>query len=307
MYGRSSGCFGTQSVKSLRSIQSKSNASLRRSCLLSRSANTSQTHVITEAASDADMAGHLRSGGSSPCLPQRRCQSLGKFPGEDNAEGERLCQTGSNSPNMSGRPARQFLCVPTMFPSGRTPSRKRRESKSLDLFPVELRSVRSDRSILPSCPSDTEDENAHLLEDIVVTSADDEQPLQIPDSSRPNGRVKSSPSCKVRLVQNDDEGIDVNSESSTGRFQRPCLSGSEPPKMDGKKCCSYDQLDNPVDETDDKDTPIASTVDKNQRLANWLVNGLVNIFGSEKMGNKTSSATDVEFSDLRCEDTESAV
>lgn len=251
------------------------------------------------------MTGHLRSGGSSPCLPQRRCQSLGKFPDEDNAEGERLCQTGSNSPNMSGRPARQFLCVPTMFPSGRTQSRKRRESKSLDLFPAELRSIRSDRSILPSCPSDTEDENAHLLEDIVVTSADDDQQLQMQDSFRPNGHVKSSQSCKVRLVHNDDEGIDVNSVSSTGRVQQ--LSLTEPPKREGKKCYSYDQLPNPVDTTNDKDTPIASTVDKNQHLANWLVNGLVNIFGSEKMGNNTSSATNEEYSDRRCEDTESAV
>jgi len=58
-------CFDASTVKTLRSIQSKSNASLRQSCLSSRSANKNQTHGITEAASDAEMDSHLRSGGSS--------------------------------------------------------------------------------------------------------------------------------------------------------------------------------------------------------------------------------------------------
>ncbi len=60
-------CFDTLTVKTLRSIsiQSKSNSSLHRSCLPSRSANTSQTHDTTEAASDAEMDSHLRSGVSS--------------------------------------------------------------------------------------------------------------------------------------------------------------------------------------------------------------------------------------------------
>lgn len=254
------------SARSLRSIQTKSNASLRRSCLLSRSANASQTQVVTEAASDADVAVY-RSGGSSPCLPQRRCQSLGKFPGEENAP--RLCQSGTSSPN--GRPPRQFLCVPQIFPSGKGAPRRRKESKSLDVFPSQLRPGRSDRSILQSCPSheDTEDEHTQLLKEdnnIVITIPDDDDHQQqtgLTVPMRPNGHLKSS-AYQAVPTHNDDEGIDSNSESSTGRVQqqRLSLTALELPEMEGKKWYSCEQLhhSSPDDmrSKEKSDIPIAS-------------------------------------------------
>ena len=244
--------------RSLQSIRTKSKASLRRSCLLSRSANASQTQVITEAASDADVAVY-RSGGSSPCLPQRRCQSLGKFPSEENAQ--RLCQTGDNSP--TGRSSRRFLCVPPqIFPSNKG-ARRRKESKSLDVFPSQLRPVSSDRSILNSCPSheDAGDEQTELLgrknnspNSTVITIQDsDEQPDQsitIPRTVlRPNGLLTTSGYHAVP-THNDDEGIDSTSESSTGRVQQHGQSlttlGLPEDETESKKWFSCEQLHHSV-------------------------------------------------------------
>ena len=248
---------------------------------------------------------------ASPLLPQRRCQSLGRFPGDEDGHHQQQEQHGGM---VSCSRPKQFLCVPQVFPStgNKSTQRRRKESKSLDLFPSELRSLRSDRSPLPSCAShdDTEDEHTRLLEsdehNVILNIPNGDQQEQA-ELSRPNGHIKSSGYQAVRLMHNEDEGIDVNSESLSSRTkQRPSLAASgllEPEK----RWHSCEQLHHPTPGErrgkESKDTAIASTVNKS--VKQWLVN----LFGVGHGGDTLvrSSQTGEDFSDLHRDDRESVV
>lgn len=240
-----------------------------------------------------------------PRLPQRRCQSLGGIPSDD--EGETQHQQDPVDPGAS--PGRQFLCVPQAFPNGvKQSQRRRKESKSLDLFPVELRTALSDRSAA-SCTSqdDIEDEHARLLDlddpDVTLTIPNGEQH----DSSRPNGHIRNTSYQAVRLLHNEDEGIDVNSESSTSRAQHQdgsSFTASGFSDSDKKwHSCERMQTHVPGDKRgkDNKDTPISSTVNKSVK---WLVNLFGIGHGNEPYG-MTLPADD--FTDIQREDGESVV
>ena len=155
-----------QSMRSIRSNRT-ANGSLRRSCLLNRSANASQVQIIThDANSDVEYRNN-----SNNSLPQRRCQSLGKFPGDGSmpsvaysgdVNGSGFTGTSDKSVCSSGK--NRFLRVPGPT-SAKTGRKVRKTSQSLDVFPSELRSIvsnRSDRSLQPSC---TSEERVRLLDD----------------------------------------------------------------------------------------------------------------------------------------------
>lgn len=241
---------------------------------MSRSANNSQAQVDCGSESGS-MA--------SPSLSQRRCQSLGKFPdqegGRQGTSGRHLAVPHPAYPNASnGKPA----------------ARKRKESKSLEFFPSEMRSSMSDRSPLPSCTSqeDNEDERALLLEEddsiILTVPNGDGQQQQQQQASFLNGNLRSSGGGyqAVRLIQNENDrmnNVDVHSESSTGRVrkqQHPRLSSvsvsGRCEEQEKKKWHSCDQLHRQTPptstadqkrsrDTNGRDTPIASAV-------KWLVN-----------------------------------
>ncbi|KAI9555200.1 hypothetical protein GHT06_017715 [Daphnia sinensis] len=306
----------SQSARSLRSVRTtKSNASLRRSCLLTRSAHASQVQIVAEAASESGDADYRSGTTASPLLPQRRCQSLGRFPGDEDQhhhqqDQQRGIASGSHGP-------RQFLCVPQVFPSrgNKSTQRRRKESKSLDLFPSELRSTLNEQSPLPSCASqgDTEDEHTRLLDgsddhNVVLTIPNGDQPQQA-ELSRPNGHIKTAGYQAVKLIHNDDEGIDVNSESLISRDRtrpRPSLTACgllEPEK----KWHSCEQLHHSTlgerRSKEGKDTVIASTVNKS--VKQWLVNLFGVGHGGDTFGR--NSQTGEDFSDLHRDDRESVV
>ncbi|XP_057366529.1 receptor-type guanylate cyclase Gyc76C-like [Daphnia carinata] len=307
----------SQSARSLRSVRtSKSNASLRRSCLLTRSAHASQVQIVAEAASESGDADYRSGTTASPLLPQRRCQSLGRFPGDENQHHHQQNQQRGIASESHG--PRQFLCVPQVFPSrgNKTTQRRRKESKSLDLFPSELRSTLNEQSPLPSCASqgDTEDEHTRLLDgsddhNVVLTIPNGDQPQQA-ELSRPNGHIKTAGYQAVKLIHNDDEGIDVNSESLISRDRtrpRPSLTACgllEPEK----RWHSCEQLHHPTSGEkrgkENKDTAIASTVNKS--VKQWLVS----LFGVGHGGDtfvRSSQTGTEEFSDLHRDDRESVV
>lgn len=298
-----------KSLRSMRSVRSNTN-SLRRSCLLSRSANASQIQILHHSASqggDIDQKGVVQSR-----LPQRRCQSLGGIPSDD--EGEVQHQQDPTDPAANS--GRQFLCVPQAFSNnGKQSQRRRKESKSLDLFPAELRSALSDRSAA-SCTSqdDIEDEHTRLLDsddpDVTLTipNGDQHEQIDLFDTARPNGHIKSTKYQAVRLLHNEDEGIDVNSESSTSRVQHQdgsSFTASGFSESD-KKWHSCEQLQNqPLGDKrakDNKDAPITSTVNKS--VKQWLVN-LFGVGHSSEPYGKTLPVDD--FSDIQREDGESVV
>ena len=300
----------------MRSIRTtKSNASLLRSCLLTRSAHASQVQIVAEAASESGDVDYRSGTTSSPLLPQRRCQSLGRFPGEeDEQHHQQEQQRVSGLVSVSHGP-RQFLCVPQVFPSrNKSNQRRRKESKSLDLFPSELRSNLNDRSPLPSCASqdDTEDEHSRLLGDSddhnVVLNIPNGEP-ELEELSRPNGHIRTSGYQAVKLIHNDDEGIDVNSETpiSCDRSRhRPSLTACG--LLESEKRC--EQLEHSTSGErlgkESKDTVIASTVSKSvPNVKRWIVN----LFGVGHGGDTFSRnpQTGEEFSDLHRDDRESVV
>lgn len=256
---------------------------------------------------------------ASPLLPQRRCQSLGRFPGDEDEQQhhhqQEQHQRAGGLSSVSHGP-RQFLCVPQVFPSrNKSNQRRRKESKSLDLFPSELRSTLIDRSPLPSCASqdETEDEHSRLLggsddHNVVLTIPNRDQPEQA-ELSRPNGHIKTSGYQAVRLIQNDDEGIDVNSETLISRDRtrhRPSLTACG--LLDSEKRC--EQLEHSTSGErlgkESKDTVIASTVNKSvPNVKRWIVN----LFGVGHGGDAFSRnpQTGEEFSDLHRDDRESVV
>lgn len=306
----------SQSARSLRSVRTtKSNASLRRSCLLTRSAHASQVQIVAEAASESGDVDYRSGTTASPLLPQRRCQSLGRFPGDENPHHHQQDQQRGTASDSHG--PRQFLCVPQVFPSrgNKSTQRRRKESKSLDLFPSELRSTLNEQSPLPSCASqgDTEDEHTRLLDgsddhNVVLTIPNGDQPQQA-ELSRPNGHIKTAGYQAVKLIHNDDEGIDVNSESLISRDRtrpQPSLTACgllEPEK----KWHSCEQLHHSTlgerRSKEGKDTVIASTVNKSFKQL------LVNLFsvghGGDTFGR--NSQTGEDFSDLHRDDRESVV
>ena len=293
----------SQSARSLRSIRTKSNASLLRSCLMmTRSAHASQVQIVAHAASQSSQL-------DSPQLTQRRCQSLGRFPGDADTDPHRHRSiqpqdetTGQSI--ASERPLQQqFLCVPQAYPTGGNKSyhRRRRESKSLDLIPSELRLTLMERSSrLPSCSAsqeDTEDEHSRLLDDhnVVLTipngNRSEQQAAQLSDClSKPNGHIK--------LIHNDDEGIDVNPETQQQRTSLLSASGQhlEPEK----RWHSCDQLQRTA-----KDTAIASTVNKS--VKQWLVS----LFGvgqaSDPFVVRNPPNSGEEFPDIHRDERESVV
>lgn len=244
---------------------------------------------------------------SSPSLAQRRCQSLGKFPDQEGGQ-----------QGQSGR----HLAVPhpvylNNTSNGKPAARKRKESKSLEFFPSEMRSTVSDRSPLPSCTSrdgnEDEDERALLLEEddsiiLAVPNGEGYQQQQ-QQTGFLNGTLRSSGGGyqAVRLIPNENDKMnnsDVHSEPSVGRVRRQqharlsSLTVSDRCEDQGKKWHSCDQLQQhqtPPTTTGDqkrsrdtngRDTPIASAV-------KWLVN----LFG------KNAPAVE-EFSDIQREERE---
>ena len=244
---------------------------------------------------------------SSPSLAQRRCQSLGKFPDQDGVH-QGLGQSG------------RHLAVPHPVylntSNGKPAARKRKESKSLEFFPSEMRSTVSDRSPLPSCTSrdDNEDERALLLEEddsiiLAVPNGDGyQQQQQQQQTGFLNGNLRSSGGGyqAVRLLPNENDKMnnsDVHSEPSIGRVRRQnharlsSLTVSDRCEDQGKKWHSCDQLQQhqtpPAStgdqkrsrDTNGRDTPIASAV-------KWLVN----LFGKNPAVE--------EFSDIQREERE---
>lgn len=312
----------SQSARSLRSVRTKSNASLRRSCLLTRSANASQVQIVAQAASQSGEVDYRSVTTASPLLPQRRCQSLGRFPGEVDQDGNPRQQTDEyqQSGMVSCQRPRQFLCVPQVFPSNKSNQRRRKESQSLDVFPSQLRSALSQRSPLASCAShdDMEDEHTRLLDSqeehnviLTIPNGDQAEQQQL-ELSRPiNGHVKTGGYQAVRLIHNDDEGIDVNSESLSSRTQ-PASSLTASGDQE-KRWHSCEQLHSTSTTGDPKqrardnkvDTAIASTVNKSVKQWQWLVN----LFGVGHAADNFSRSpqTGEEFSDLHRDDRESVV
>lgn len=309
----------SQSARSLRSVRTKSNASLRRSCLLTRSANASQVQIVAQAASQSGEVDYRSVATASPLLPQRRCQSLGRFPGDEvDEDGKPRQQTDEyqQSGMVSCQRPRQFLCVPQVFPSNKSSQRRRKESQSLDVFPSELRSTLSQRSPLASCASqdDMEDERSRLLgseeHNVTLTIPNGDQAEQL-ELSRPiNGHVKTCGYQPVRLIHNDDEGIDVNSESLSSRTQ-PSSSLTACGDQE-KRWHSCEQLHSTSAgekqrgrENKVVDTAIASNVNKGVKQWQWLVN----LFGVRHAGDNFSRSpqTGEEFSDLHRDDRESVV
>jgi hypothetical protein len=266
---------------------------------------------------------------ASPLLPQRRCQSLGRFPEDEDEqqqhhhhhqhqEQQQQQQQRAGGLSSVSHGPRQFLCVPQVFPSrNKSNQRRRKESKSLDLFPSELRSTLIDRSPLPSCASqdDTENEHSRLLSgcddhNVVLTIPNGDQPEQA-ELSRPNGHIKTSGYQAVRLLQNDDEGIDVNSETLLSRDRtrhRPSLTACG--LMESEKRYSCEQLEHSTSGErlgkEGKDTVIAPTVSKSvPNVKRWIVN----LFGVGHGGDAFSRnpQTGEDFSDLHRDDRESVV
>lgn len=285
----------------MRSCRTKSNASLRRSCLLTCSANASQIQILAHGASQNDEVDY-RNG--STLMPQRPWQSLGNFV--DDVDEVRQDQQNDLVPSRS---TRQFLCVPQVFPSSGNKSahRRRKESQSLDLFPSELRSTISDRSPAPSCVSqdDFDNEHSRLLDhNVTLTIPNGDQKDEQP---RHNGHVKSSGLYQaVRLIHNDDdgEGDDVNSESPDTLQRRPSFTASgivEPEK----KWHSCEQLHRTkAAERRRKQSAIASTVSKSV-IKQWLVNLLGVGHGGETYRRNPQTGEDI--SDLHRDDRESVV
>ena len=190
------------SLRSLRSNRTTTgNDNLRRSCLLSRSANPSQNHsvqIVTFGDENAASAGCSAANN----LPQRRCQSLGKFPANQGpSKAAEMCDNTGQSSCGSSSKEQHFLRVPQVFPESDIRSessrRIRKESKSLDAFPVELRppsAVPSDRSSLHA-----DAERTRLLDDqdIYLTIPDaDGQPMATTNCDPQSGNGND---CKHEL------------------------------------------------------------------------------------------------------------
>lgn len=292
---------------------------------MTRSAHASQVQIVeivADGASQNSDVEYRSDATASPLLPQRRCQSLGRFPGDVDGGGhhhQTIDEQGSLI--ISSKRPKQFLCVPQAYPSSGNKSyhRRRRASKSLDLIPSELRLKLNQHSPLPSCTSqeDVEDEHTRLLDEenqsnsVVLTIPNGNQSEQAThsDLSRPNGHIKPSGYQAVKMFHNDDEGIDVNSESLSGRTQRKSLSASGHVEPE-KRWHSCEQLqrsslltsgDKRVRET--KDTPIASTVNKS--VKQWIVNFFGVGHGSGTFTRNPPTAED--FTDIHRDDRESVV
>ena len=246
----------TPTSQSLRSIRSRSNTtSLRRSCLLSRSGaiNASQVQIVTshDSGDHHSAANTNNTSNSSLPLGQRRCQSLGKFPGD---EPRQHASTISN---------RQYLCVPQhIFPgqASKTP-RYRKESRSLDLFPTEMRI--SDRSFYTS---GEEEEQALLQNDITLT-------IPNGDQYKPNNGCLKSPDYQNRsMLHNDVEDIDAESFPIVKRLS---LASAELPDDTDEQMNFCEQLyqlehlEGDHNKRDTKDAPISSF---NKKLKQLFVN-----------------------------------
>lgn len=212
---------------------------------------------------------------------------------------------------------KQFLCVPQAFHTSgnKSTQRRRKESQSLDVFPSELRSALIKRSPLNSCAAsqdDTEDEHTRLLDSgehnviLTIPNGDQAEQAAFLELSRPNGHIKTSGYQAVRLIHNDDEGIDVNSESLSSRTQPQLSSLTASGQLEPeKRWHSCEQLHSTSSEKrcrEGKDTAISSTVNKS--VKQWLVN----LFG---VGHgpviDPSPPTGEEYSDIPRDDRESVV
>lgn len=280
---------------------------------MTRSAHASQVQIVAHAASQSSQVDYRSDASASPHLPQRRCQSLGRFPGDaDSDHHSRSIQPQDETMGQSiasERPLQQqFLCVPQAYPTGgggnKSYHRRRRESKSLDLIPSELRLTLMERSSrLPSCSAsqeDTEDEHSRLLDDhnVVLTIPNGNRSEQEQQAAQQLSDCLSKPNGHIKLIHNDDEGIDVNPETQQQRTSLLSASGQhlEPEK----KWHSCDQLQRTA-----KDTAIASTVNKS--VKQWLVS----LFGvgqaSDPFVVRNPPNSGEEFPDIHRDERESVV
>ena len=164
-------------MKSIRSNRT-GNDSLRRSCLLSRSTNTSQVKITTN--EDKNDIEYRNEPNDSQNLPHRRCWSLGKFPGDGGTQSADSKNSVSSECRKSvashGSYNRHFLRVP-QHPFAIKSRSGRKESKSLDLFPSDIRNLSNDIH-----HSATSEERRGLLDNEIV--------LTIPNGGDTNGNLR---------------------------------------------------------------------------------------------------------------------
>lgn len=261
MNGRAS---ASQSLRSLRSNRT-GNDSLRRSCLLSRSANTSQVQIIAETGQNVEYRNGSQHG-HGQSVPQRRCRSLGKFP-DDTSRGSGCAESSLKSVSSAGRVSpgnygstrnkRQFLCVPQA---------RRKESKSLDLFPTT-----------PSNASDRSDRPVGHSEECVRLLADEQDiVLTIPGGPeaqlRPNGDVEE-------LHEGEEEDVDEEEEDGASeralkrRMSAVCLPDvhDDDDGEDEKKWRSCDAL-RPVPPSPAGHSGVKRDTKPIASVKQWLVN-----------------------------------
>ena len=288
----------SRSAVSLRSNR----ASLHRSCLLNNSAkvlnSSAKVLIITDAASDEQA--HCSC--SSLPMVQRRCQSLCKFSAADEMD-------------HSSIRSRQYLCVPQQFHPSKTSPRYRKESKSLELFPIEIRHDYNDENIAltgsnndlntlqfsereqnkskePQEDEEEEEEHKELLKNLeereIVINVPNGGYLTDNMGPHKNRHFQSSDYQIIESVPNEDDGlIDMNSECLTAVQRLSVASGESPEADDETQWESNDQL-RPLDSDTtrrDKDPAITSVKfsKRVKAVSQWL---------GSLLGRRTPSPTD---------------
>lgn len=263
----------SRSAVSLRSNR----ASLHRSCLLNNSAKVLNTSAKVLIITDGNSDNAVNCSCSSQPLVQRRCQSLSKF------------STGDEMEHSSIRD-HQYLRVPQQFSYVKPPPRARKESKSLELFPIEIRNDYIDGNLMAETGSNgssnipafeerehnnledaNEEEEADEEEEcmeLLKNMKEDEIVISVPNGDYPNcgtethknRHFQSAEYQTIEPVPNNEEGlIDIRSECLTTVQRLSVASGESPGVGDETQWESSDQL-RPLDSDTrrDKDAAITS-------------------------------------------------
>ena len=216
--------------------------------------NSSKVLIVTSG--DSGNTQLLNSSCSSVPLVQRRCQSLCKFTGDDETKHSVIQQ--------------QFLCVPQQFHHSKTP-RYRKESKSLELFPAELRCIASDSSIEPlRCSREAQGE----LEDSDKEEEEEEEEEEVV------GLLKNTKDAIVLQVPAGDEGTVQRLSLASGETR-------ETDEMDENPWESSDQL-RPLDSDMRRDKASVKFSKRVRAVKQWL---------GSLLGRRTPSPIDDHFNE----------